>query len=146
MDLIWTFIKWLIWGESCKKPSQKNKQISMRWSLGQNYFEGINMANRMTNEQKITASVSPKTAGGHDAPIDGVVTFTSSDESVVSIVVIDDKSASLVAVGPGVAQITASFDADLGEGVRTIEASGAMEVVAAEATTGEITFGEPEQQ
>ena len=38
-------------------------------------------------------------------------------------------------------QIAAVFDADLGEGVRSVTASGALEVVAAEAVTGDIVFG-----
>jgi len=50
------------------------------------------------------------------------------------------------AVGGGVAQIIASFDADLSGEVRPVEMTGALEVVEAEAVTAEITFGEPELQ
>lgn len=101
---------------------------------------------RLTNEQKVRVTVSPKTGGGHAAKIDGAVKFTSSDESVATVEAIDDTSATVTAVAPGVAQITASFDADLGDGVREITASGAVEVVEAEAATGEIVFGDPENQ
>jgi len=101
---------------------------------------------RINTEQKVKVSVAPKTAGGHDAPIDGAVQFTSDNESVARIEVIDDTSAYVVAAGTGAALISASFDADLGEGNRSITATGALEVVAAEAETAEIVFGEAEQQ
>ncbi len=101
---------------------------------------------RLTTEQQARVEVKPKTQGGHDAPIDGEVTFESSDPLVAEITVTGPASATIRAIDPGAAQITASFDADLGEGVRRIELSGAIEVVNAEAVTGELVFGEPEQQ
>jgi hypothetical protein len=102
---------------------------------------------RITNEQRIKLSVAPKTAAGRDAKIDGAVTFESSDSILVSIQPIDDLSAYAVAnmaTEGGAVQITATFDADLGQGVRTVSASGALEVVRAEAETAEIVFGDPE--
>lgn len=97
---------------------------------------------RLTNEQKVQVTVLPKTAAGNPATIDGAVSYTSSNPDTASI----DQSGLIVATGVGVTQITATFDADLGEGVRAIELSGAVEVVAAEATTGVIEFGEPTLQ
>ncbi len=101
---------------------------------------------RITNEQRVLVTVAPKTAAGNPAPIDGAVIFRSSDPAVAVVEPVDEGSAFVIAVAPGVAQITAAFDADLGEGVRNVTASGALEVVAAEAVTGEIVFGEPELQ
>lgn len=102
---------------------------------------------RITTDQQVVVSVAPKTAKGKPAKIDGSVTFTSSDTGVATVTSIDALTATVVAVAEGVAQITASFDADLDEGeVRNVEMSGALEVVAAEATTAEITFGEPTDQ
>jgi len=99
---------------------------------------------RITNEQRVLVTVAPKTAAGNPASIDGAVIFRSSDADVAAVEPVDDTSALVIAGIPGVAQITATFDADLGEGVRNVTASGALEVVAAEAVTGESVFGEPE--
>jgi len=101
---------------------------------------------RITNEQKVKISVAPKTAAGNPAPIDGDVEFASDNPDVAVVERIDATSAYVLAVGAGAALISASFDADMGEGVRAVTATGALEVVAAEAETAEITFGEPELQ
>ena len=97
---------------------------------------------RLTNEQKVQVTVKPQTAAGKPATIDGVVIYLSSNTDAATI----DADGLIVAKGVGIAQITATFDSDLGEGVRHIELSGVVEVVAAEATTGVIEFGEPTLQ
>lgn len=99
---------------------------------------------RITTEEQVTVTVAPKTAAGRDARIDGVVEWTSSDLTVATVESTGQLSAVVRSVGPGVAQIMAVFDADLGEGVRPVEMSGALEVVEAEAVRGEIIFGTPE--
>lgn len=99
---------------------------------------------RITNEQRVKVTVVPLTEAGRPARIDGNVEFSSSDETVATIEVIDGRSCWVVSGNPGVAQILAVFDADLGEGVRPVEMSGALEVVEAEAMRGEIVFGTPE--
>jgi hypothetical protein len=121
------------------------KHFTFRWHSGrQAYVEGT-MA-RITTEQQVAVSVAPKTAAGRDAQIDGQVAFESSDPAVALVVSTGPMSALVKAVAPGVCQIFAAFDADLGEGVRAIELSGALEVVAAEAVGAEIVFGTPEPQ
>jgi len=102
------------------------------------------MSGRITIEQRVRVTVQPITAAGNPAPIDGSVAFTSSDPTVASVEAIDANSAYVTAQDLGAAQIIAVFDADLGEGVRTIESTGAIEVVAAEAVGAEIVFGTPE--
>jgi hypothetical protein len=116
------------------------------WTGPQSFIEGDKLVARISTEQKVKVTVAPKTAGGHDAPIDGGVSFISDNPDVAVIEVIDTLSAYVLAVAPGAALITAEFDADLGEGVRAITATGALEVVAAEAETAEIVFGDAEQQ
>ena len=99
----------------------------------------------LTNEQFFTVTVEPKTAAGNPAPIDGDVTFESSDPAVVSIVVTGPNSAELHSGILGVSQITATFDADLDFGeVRTVTAVEAISVVAAEAETATLVFGPPQ--
>ncbi len=102
------------------------------------------MAN-ITTEQRVAITVAPKTAAGNPAQIDGDVVFTSSDEAVATVVSTGPLSAMVTAVGLGVAQINATFDADLDAGEeRMVPASGAVNVVGAEAETAEIVFGTPE--
>lgn len=114
------------------------------WLDRQTYFEGT-MA-RITTEQQVSVTVAPKTAAGRDAAIDGAVDFSSSDPTVATVEATGPLAGLVKAVGPGVAQIMAAFDADLGEGVRAIELTGAIEVVPAEAVGAEIVFGTPEVQ
>lgn len=99
---------------------------------------------RITTEEQVTVTIAPKTAAGRDARIDGAVEWTSSDPNVATVQSTGPLSAVVRSVGAGVAQILATFDADLGEGVRPVEMSGALEVVEAEAVRGEIVFGTPE--
>jgi len=101
---------------------------------------------RLTIEEKFTnVTVNPKTAKGNPAPIDGSVVWTSSDDAVATVISTGPTTAEVVAIAPGVVQITAVFDADMDEGeTREVTASGAVEVVAAEAQTGEIVFGDPQ--
>lgn len=122
---------------------RRGEHFIYRWHWSrQSYVEG-NMA-RITNEQQITVTVAPKTAAGRDARIDGAVEWMSTDPAVATVRSTGPLSGLVESVGPGVTQIIATFDADLGDGVRPIEMSGALEVVEAEAVTAEITFGTPE--
>lgn len=112
------------------------------WFTSQSYVEGNAM--RLTNEQRVLVTVIAVTLAGNAAPIDGEVQFASSDPGVARIERVSANSAYIFGENPGAAQITATFDADLGEGVRTITNSGAVEVVQAEAVTGSLQFGDPE--
>lgn len=122
---------------------ERAKRFTFRWGFGkQTFVEGL-MA-RITTEQRVTVVVNPLTAAGRPARIDGEVEFASSDTAVATVTKTGPREAVVDSVGPGVAQISAVFDADLGEGVRPVEMTGALEVVEAEAVTAEITFGTPE--
>lgn len=133
-----------LWLRSQAFPADPLPAFVLRMSDGLTFFQGTDLMARITNEQRALLTVQPLTQAGNPAPIDGDVTYSSSDETVARIDVVDGNSAFVTAVGEGAAQIFASFDADLGEGVRTVELSGAIEVVPAEATRGELVFGEPE--
>lgn len=128
----------------CRKPIKPHKRFVFRWATGiQSFVEGL-MA-RITNEQQVSATVAPKTAAGRPAAIDGAVAWSTSDAAVATVESTGDLTGLVKAVGPGVCQISAVFDADLDQGeVREITLTGAIEVVNAEAETGEITFGAPE--
>ncbi len=154
MIALWKFVVQLIHDVYCRifcgrccedeVPAPQEDKYLFRWHFGHTTFvEGL-MA-RLTTEQQVTISVAPKTAAGNPAAIDGDVVFTSSDLAVATVESTGPNSALVKAVGLGVAQILASFDADLDVGeFRAVEASGAVEVVGAEAETAEIVFGTPE--
>ena len=104
------------------------------------------MALILTDEQKVSLSIDPRTAAGNPAKVDGVPVWSVSDSNVLTIVPSEDgKSAVVTTTGQlGASQVSVSADADLGEGVRTIAATLDVTVVAAEAATLAITSGTPE--
>ena len=86
---------------------------------------------------------------GNPAPVEaGSVNFSSSDEGVFRIERLDnEKQVKVVAVGAGVAQLNYSADADLGDGVVTIEGFTGVEVLPAQAVGfSGLSFGEPQEQ
>lgn len=134
-----------------KGKKRKPKHFFRLWTGPQSFVnvvphKGVVMA-RLTTEEIVSASVTYLTAKGNPAPIDGAVVWTSSDEAVATVAAdpADSKNATVTAVAPGVCQITAVADADMDEGeTREVTASGAIEVVAAEAQQAEIVFGTPQ--
>lgn len=82
-----------------------------------------------------------------------VTTYASSDENLVKVI---DNGDGTFSVGPGdltgvdaddngvigEATVTATADADLGEGTKPVVAAGAVTVVAGDAAVGELQFGD----
>lgn len=107
---------------------------------------------RLINTQKVGVTAAPVTSAGAPATIQpGSAVWASSDPSVATVE--QDPSNELSAVvkavagAKGATQIKITADADLGEGVRSIEASGAIEVVVPEAAGfAPLTFGAPQEQ
>lgn len=84
-------------------------------------------------------------AGGNPATVDGVVGWASSDATIASVTSTGAQTAAIAAVGKlGQAQITATADADLGSGTKSLLTTADITVVAGEAVAGTITpVGEP---
>ena len=80
-------------------------------------------------------------AEGNPAKVDGPITWASSDETLAEVEV-DSADSSIVTVTPvgptGQVQITATADADLGDGVRELITVCDMSLVAGEAVAGTI--------
>lgn len=90
-----------------------------------------------------TVSVSWVDAGGNPAKVDGPTVWQSSDESLLTVTVAAGNPliANLYAPGPiGNAQVQATADADLGEGVKSITAVLDMTVIAGQASAGTIDY------
>lgn len=98
----------------------------------------------ITNEQKVNCKINPKTAAGHDAPLDGVPTWevTSGDATVE--VAEDGKSAFLISGdSASESKIMITADAKIGEGVTTIQQEISLIVTLAEASDLGTTFDTP---
>lgn len=75
-----------------------------------------------TTEEKVQVTLSPKTQSGKDAALDGVPSWNVESGDATLDVASDGLSAFLISAdNAGTASIRVSADADLGEGVRTIE-------------------------
>ena len=100
----------------------------------------------LTDMQKDLLSIQPRDAAENPAPVDGVPTWTVSDETILSLAVAPDGlSAVVTAVGPlGTAQVTVSADADMGEGITTISGVIDIQVVASQAVSLSVVAGVPE--
>jgi hypothetical protein len=100
--------------------------------------------------QQSVAALAIRDARENPARIDGVPTWSSSDETRVTVAAAEDGlSATIKAVGPlteSPVQINVLADADLGEGVRTIQGVLEVTVIAGDAVTIAITPGPAEEQ
>ena len=99
-------------------------------------------------DHSVLMQVSYTDARGNPATIDGDVTWESSDTSIISVTV-DQADSTICRATPvgtvGQAQVTATCDADLGEGTRELVTLCDIEVVGGEAVAGSIQpVGEPE--
>lgn len=82
----------------------------------------------ITNSQQVALALEPQDRRGVPAPIDGIPTWQTSDPTIAAVEpAADGLTAVVKAVGPvGTARITATADADLGDGVQAI--TGVLEL------------------
>jgi hypothetical protein len=103
----------------------------------------------ITTTQQFLITLTPMTGGAHPkpAPVDGDPVWAISDESVASIVpVTGTLTAEVVAQAPGSYTVSASVDADMGTGVRTLVYQDSGTVILGEAMTLGATLGPVEEQ
>lgn len=92
-------------------------------------------------DQQVMMKVSYVDASGNPATVDGDVVWTTSDPAIVTVLVdIEDSAQVMVTpVGPvGQVQVTATADADMGEGTRELVTLCDISIVAGEAVAGTI--------
>ncbi len=98
----------------------------------------------LSNEQKVNITVSPLTASGKAAKVDGSPLWNSSDVNVLTLEVAPDGlSAFAIGVGAGTATVTVIADSDLGSGVTQLSASTDFTVTSAPAASLKLTVGTP---
>lgn len=105
------------------------------------------MPAQITVTQQTKATAKPEIRPGRPGPVENP-TWGSSDPSVAQVVPdpVDPLSALVVAQGVGVANISFSADARIGEGEKVIAASDTVTVVQGEAVGVAFSFGPPEEQ
>lgn len=106
------------------------------------------MTYTLPDDKMVDVKITYVDSHGHPASVDGAVAWTSSDDQIVTVVATDgDNTQARITPGAnlGQAQITATVDADLGEGVRELITTLDVTVVGGEAVTGTIEpVGEPQ--
>lgn len=129
----------------CSKPKRARFDFSI--GLPQNKPEVINpmIEVKITNEQQVRVTLTPKTDTNKPAQLDGVPTWTVVSGSSLVTAAEDGRSALLVSSDtPGDTEILVEADADLGEGVETISDIIKLVVAGATAKNLGIAVGQPE--
>jgi hypothetical protein len=107
------------------------------------------MAFVLKDGQKVPLALVITDADGNAAPVEGAPVWASSDVALVEVTVDPDdpmKAVASTVPGPGlgIATVSAVVDADLGEGVASVEGRLDIEVVAGDAAIVNIEAGTPE--
>lgn len=113
------------------------------FQIGNYKFEGENMASTMQAGTYATCSVTWKDKSGNIVKVDGPTKWDSSSTDLVQCTGApgNPQIANLYAPGPiGNAQVQATADADLGEGVKTVTATIDVTVIGGQAIEGDIEF------
>ena len=99
------------------------------------------MAYNLPNDHEVVLEISYVDSKGNPAQVDGDVSWQTSDAEVAQVTVGSDSTQVTVTPGArlGTAQITATADADLGEGTREIVTTIDVTIVAGEAVAGTIS-------
>lgn len=105
------------------------------------------MAFQMTSNQWTTVTVQPKDAKGNPAVVQSPEWMTDNTDVLALEPAADGLSVKVTTLGPlGAALLTFKCDADLGEGVKPLIGTLAVEIVAGEAVTVELTAATPQEQ
>lgn len=100
---------------------------------------GEDMAYTLPIDMAVSVKVSYVDAHGNPAVVDGAVNWDSSDTNIATVTAdAPDGATAIVAAATnlGQAQITATADADLGEGVREVVTIMDVQIIAGEAVAG----------
>lgn len=133
-----------------RKPK---RAVKLLWGIGpvsEQPATGTSRSRQMlqlTNTQQAALSISGVDRKGKPAGLDAIQ-FSSSDPNVATVTqdTADPSKAVVKAVNAGTAQINVSADADLGDGVNTLNGALDVTVVAGQAVGLSIGTGTPEEQ
>jgi hypothetical protein len=134
--------------EVAEEPPRGHQLLTIKYQQFVITLEGDHVMYTLPADHLVNMQVSYTDAKGNPATIDGAVAWQSSDANIITVTVDPQDSTICRAIpvgGVGQVQITATADADLGEGVRALITTCDIEVVGGEAVAGSIQpKGEPE--
>jgi hypothetical protein len=102
----------------------------------------------LTDSQKVMLTLAPVTAAGNPAPVDGVPTWGSSDETILTVTpAADGMSCEAFTTGLlGTAQINVTADVEMDEGITNLTGAQIIDVLAGQAVSLGIQAGTPEEK
>jgi hypothetical protein len=132
-----------------REPEQLIHSVLTLWYEGfKATFKGDVMYT-LPVDHTVQMKVTYVDAANNPAAVDGPVVWSSSDDALATVLAdsVDSSLVTVTPVGPiGQVQITATADADLGTGVRSLVTISDITLVAGEAVAGTITpVGVPTQ-
>jgi len=132
--------------ELLKALRQRRKRVSLDFIVGvpQPKEKNMPLELKITNEQKINVTVTPRTDTGKPAKLDGSPSWTVVSGNSQVVVSEDGLSADLISSDePGDTIVVVKADADLGEGVEEISDSITLTVIGATAKNLGLAAGAP---
>jgi hypothetical protein len=118
-----------------------SQRITIRYESFTITVQGVRIMYTLPVDHQVQMQVSYVDSSGNPASIDGLVQWTTSDAALASVTVDPDDSTivTVVPVGPtGQVQVTATADADLGAGVKSLLTVSDITLAAGEAVAGTI--------
>ena len=139
------FRRW--WEKFYWRKQQPRVRLGLRLGLVEPKARKQNMIEiKLTNEQKIKVTLTPTTAAGKPAALDGKPQWRTDGPAALEVAE-DGMSAYLIASErPSESIVTITADADLGEGVEEIAEGIKLITEGAKAAHLGLTIGEPELQ
>ncbi len=128
---------------------QGKKRVSLVFSVGvpKQKAKQMPLEIKITNEQQVNVTVTPRTDSGKPAKLDGSPTWTVVSGNSQVVVADDGLSADLVSSDePGDTIVAVKADADLGEGVEEIADTITLSVIGASAKNLGLVAGTPTQK
>jgi hypothetical protein len=131
----------------CKHNHHPDRaKITVRYGSFAVSFEGDFMAT-LPDDKTVTASVAYVDAKNFPAKVDGAPVWTTDPPDALTVTVAPDGMSAELAVNTGApgttVQGTINADADLGAGVKSLITLFSVDIVAGEAVTGTVSFGDP---
>ena len=154
VGLLLVFAAGLVAGTAMEKVRgwcrETRPTCAIRWTLGGASLEGKDVRMNLHETEKVSAEFAPKKPDGSPGAIDGAATLTLDPPDSLTVEV-DPGGLKFELKGkptqaPVAIAVVITGDADLGEGVRPITASGSILLLPTEADHAEIVFGTPEPQ
>jgi hypothetical protein len=128
--------------EIITEPDKAGCFVTLRYGAFTVTARGNEMAYTLAADTQVHVQVAYVDSHGNLARVDGDVSWDTSDTEIATVAVDSSESSKAIVRASnmiGQVQITATADADLGDGVRSLVTAMDIEVVAGEAVAGTIS-------